>query len=182
MTAAEALVGDERHGDAGVDDGGIAEHAVERLAAASAPTGNAHAAEVDEGVLAGQILDGAGLILAGEGAHLAVDALAPLAAARGVGSAVVDAHHDVAQVGQVLVPGVAALPYILHGGAGGFAIDIDDDGVLLGGVEVDGLHQEGVQQQLAGAGLDELLRLQAESLELLAGLGRSDAVRSGQWG
>ena len=44
----ESLVGNEGYGYAGVEHVGIAEHAVEGLAAAAAPSCNADAAEVDE--------------------------------------------------------------------------------------------------------------------------------------
>ena len=44
----ESLVGNEGYGYAGVEHVGIAEHAVEGLAAAAAPSCHADAAEVDE--------------------------------------------------------------------------------------------------------------------------------------
>ena len=82
----------------------IAEHAVECLASATAPSCHSDAAEVDEGILACEILHSACLVFAGECTHFAVDTLAPFTSARAVGSAVVYTDDYVALVGKVLMP------------------------------------------------------------------------------
>ena len=165
----EALVGHESHGNARLEHFGIAEHAVERLAPTAAPACDADALGVDEGELACQVENASCLVFAGKGAHLAVDALAPLPATRGCSTAILDAHHDVAQAGQILMPR-AARPHILHGRTGWLAIHVDNHGIFLAAIEVVRLDHPGIEHQFARTHLHELLGLYAQLVKLLLGL------------
>ena len=121
----------------GLVEVGIAEHGVEGHRAAAAPAPDADALGVDIGPGGEGRPDRRGLVGRGQDADLAVDALAPGPAARRGRAAVVEAGHDVALLGQHQVPEVAvAAPAVLDGLPGGLAVDVDEQRIFLGRVEV----------------------------------------------
>ena len=100
----ESLVCNKCYCYACLEDFGVAEHAVECLAAAAAPACDADALRVDEWKLTGHVENALGLVFAGEGAYLAIDALAPLSSAGGCCTTVLYADDDVAEAGKILMP------------------------------------------------------------------------------
>ena len=95
----ESLVGHERYGYARLEHFGVTEHTVERLAATTAPACDADAFGVDEGKLTRHVEDALCLVLAGESAHLAIDAFAPFSSTWSCCTTILDAHHNVAEAG-----------------------------------------------------------------------------------
>ncbi len=163
-----ALVGNESDGDTRMEDVRITEHRVQCLASAAAPSGNADTVRVDKRVTACHILDASCLVFGCECADLAIDAFTPFAAARSVGSSVVDADNDISEVGDILVPEITTAPYILYGRTGRFAIDLYDDGVFLCRIEVDRFDHPSIQFEIAGGHFDELFRVQPQRSILFA--------------
>ena len=161
-----ALVGHESDGDARVEDFGITEHAVQRLTAAAAPTGDADTRSINEGILAGEVLNAARLVLRGKSPDFSINTLAPFPSPWAVGSPVFDADIDIALINHILVPQIAARPDILDGRTCRLSINFDDDGIFLRRVEVLGLNHTGIKHQIAALDFDKLLGLEAECLIL----------------
>lgn len=144
-----ALVGNESDSDTRVEDVRITEHGVQRLTSTAAPSGNADTIRIDKRITACHILDASCLVFGSKRADFTIDTFAPFTAAWSVGSSVVDADNDISEVGDILVPEVAAAPYVLYGRTGRFAIDLYDDGVFLCRIEVDRFDHPGIQFEVA---------------------------------
>jgi hypothetical protein len=113
---------------------------------------------------AGEGADRGRLVARGELAHGAVDDLAPVATLERWGAAVVEARHDVATIGEHVEPEVAATaPRVAHCGARGLAVNVDQERVALGGVEVGWLDHPAIElHSLADVQLQELRLPQVE--------------------
>ena len=140
-------------GDTDFEDFGVGEHEVRRHESAEAPTVHADAGGVDEGE-GREVFDALHLIGHLDAAEVAVGATFEFetAVAR---SAVVENEEDVVAVGHVVFPRAGlVVPRLLDVGGVGAAVDVDDGGILLVGIEVDGLDESVVEGRFAVGGQD----------------------------
>ena len=146
-------VEDGTAGDTDFEDFGVGEHEVRRHESAEAPTVHTDAGGVDIGEGA-EVFDAFHLVGYLNAAEVAVGAAFELetAIAR---SAIVENKEDVVAVGHVVFPRTGlVVPRLLDVGGVGAAVDVDDGGILLVGVEVDGLDQAVVEGRFAVGGRD----------------------------
>ncbi len=177
----EVHVRHRRHRHPHPIDLGRAEEHVERHRAATTPApdpeaGGVHPVPPPDGTRRAR------LILGGQHPDLAIDRLAPLPAAQARRAPVVEGDHRVAPLRQHRVPRVVGPPDVHGGLAGGLAIDVEEHGVLLGGIEVGRVHHHAVKRDaVPGIDPDELDRALPEQtvapLELgVFGQGPDDRV------
>ena len=162
-------VEDGAAGDADFEDFGVGEHEVRRHESAEAPTVHTDAGGVDIGE-GGEVFDAFHLVGHLNAAEVAVGAAFELetAIAR---SAIVENEEDVVAVGHVVFPRTSlVVPRLLDVGGVGAAVDVDDGGILLVGVEVDGLDQAVVEGCFAVGGRDAAA-FDARHGELAPGIG-----------
>ena len=140
-------------GDTDFEDFGVGEHEVRRHETAETPTVHADAGGVDEGE-GREVFDTLHLIGHLDATEVAVGATFEFetAVAR---SAIVENEEDVVAVGHVVFPRAGlVVPRLLDVGGVGTAVDVDDGGILLVGIEVDGLDESVVERRFAVGGQD----------------------------
>jgi hypothetical protein len=100
---------------------------------------DANAIEVDVGILRGEVLDTGDLVGDGVVAEVAVVELVEALGAPGRAHAV-NADDEEAEFGEGLIVALRGAEAAAAAGAGlGAGVNVVDDGIFLGGVEVDGL-------------------------------------------
>ena len=151
------LVGAGGVGDAGRVEAGIAEHHVEGIGAAAAPAPDGHAGGVDEGVRGGEGANRFRLLLCGEDAERAVASVAPIAAARRRCALVVEADDDVAFARDEVEEEILNVLRVEDGDGGGFSIDVGEDWIFFGGIEMRRFDDLGAEREVVvDGGVGEL--------------------------
>ena len=169
----ELLVGDRCNCDTHRVDLGVSEEEVQCHRTAATPAPNADALAVDERELLEHRLDPRRLVGRGENADLPVNRLAPLAAARRRGATVVEAGDDVALLREEQVPHPGAPPPSVQDRLpGGLAVDIDQQRIPLGRVEIRRPDHPAVDLEVVGhGGTESLTRRSDDGVECLLDIG-----------
>ena len=114
-----------------------------------------------------------GLLARRQDAHLAVNALAPGPAAGSGRAPVVEAHHHITALGEHAVPEIEiASPAVDHVLGGRLTVDVNEHGILLGGIEAGRFEAPAVKHHaIADVNAEELAPIARERIELRPQLG-----------
>src|SRR5262249_9084065 len=134
-----------RNGHSSLVDLRRAEYQQERRRAAATPAPHADARRVDVRAPLDDTSSG-GLVVHSKRADLVEHRLAPISSARTGRAAIIHCRSDLARLREHEVPEPAApLQLVLHGLVGGLAVYIEEDRILLRGIEVDRPHDPRVE-------------------------------------